>query len=578
MTTYNTGNPLGSSAAKDLYDNAQNLDFAVNSITQTLWGDRFGQQRKTWYGIEKLAQEAISAFGYITLDSFEDGANITLPNQVLRWKSNGEYYRWDGDFPKLVASGSTPSNSGGIGLGAWLTVGDSTLRSNLQSHSEGMGASIVGTFNGSNVQDELNSFKSNDIGKGASLIGINGGTNLQDVFSSDGSNSITTIGETLLEKRLGFDDNGALYKKSSSWPEEFKKEGFSLTSGVFDGILKIKVGASGYDFNLLSSAIAFASLFKPKYITSSDFTQNRIEIQIQSGFVISEPIVARQIDLSHITITSVDSIVKVNYAAPSGLWWMYGEYGAHLPVIATIFDLQHIGYDGLALKMGSQAVFEYGHSRDGKPETKYAGIINAARHNLFINTGSHVVGRECVFTGAIEAGVHLEKNCTGCVRDSDISNNGIYGVRLINGSTLDIYGVNVSGVNAGYGVLTEVGSIASGFGINANNCKIGLRASGGSKIVAPSSTFSGMGSTDPWANASEGSEIIMFTSTGSGGASACLSNTGSKVDVHGVDASAAGSVAGQFRCLAGSTICASSTTGTFNKAVNTIDGNGIIFK
>ena len=74
MTTYNTGNPLGSSAAKDLYDNAQNLDFALNSITQTLWGDRFGRKRKTWYGIEKFAQDAISSFGYITLDSFEDGA------------------------------------------------------------------------------------------------------------------------------------------------------------------------------------------------------------------------------------------------------------------------------------------------------------------------------------------------------------------------------------------------------------------------------------------------------------------------------------------------------------------------
>lgn len=30
MTTYNTGNPLGSSAAKDLYDNAQNFDHLSN--------------------------------------------------------------------------------------------------------------------------------------------------------------------------------------------------------------------------------------------------------------------------------------------------------------------------------------------------------------------------------------------------------------------------------------------------------------------------------------------------------------------------------------------------------------------
>lgn len=132
MTTYNTRNPLGSSAAKDLFDNAQNLDAAVNDRSNRIWDDRFGQSRKTWYGIEKTAQDAIAAFGYVTIDSFEDGATLSLPNQVLRWKSNGEYYRWDGDLPKEVPAGSTPDSSGGVSAGAWLSVGDATLRGNLR--------------------------------------------------------------------------------------------------------------------------------------------------------------------------------------------------------------------------------------------------------------------------------------------------------------------------------------------------------------------------------------------------------------------------------------------------------------
>lgn len=131
MTTYNTGNPLGSAAAKDLFDNAQNLDFAVNSITQIIWMDRFGRGRKTWYGIEKEAEHAMLAFGYVTIDSFEEGATLTLPNQVLRFESNGEYYRWDGTFPKDVPVGSTPASTGGISIGAWLSVGDATLRSQI---------------------------------------------------------------------------------------------------------------------------------------------------------------------------------------------------------------------------------------------------------------------------------------------------------------------------------------------------------------------------------------------------------------------------------------------------------------
>ncbi|MFS7359289.1 GDSL-type esterase/lipase family protein [Rahnella inusitata] len=133
MTTYNTGNPLGSSAPKDLYDNAQNLDFAMNSITQALWEDRFGRSRNTWHGIEKFANDAISAFGYVTIDSFEDGATISLPNEVLRWKNNGEYYRWDGALPKNVTAGSTPDTSGGVGSGKWLSVGYAALSSMIIS-------------------------------------------------------------------------------------------------------------------------------------------------------------------------------------------------------------------------------------------------------------------------------------------------------------------------------------------------------------------------------------------------------------------------------------------------------------
>ncbi|WP_157953031.1 tail fiber/spike domain-containing protein [Limnobaculum parvum] len=135
MTTYNTGNPLGSPAAKDLYDNAENFDHLSNDRVNIEWNDRFGVPRKTWYGIEKWAQEAISKYGYITIDSFQDGAELTLPNQVLRWKlpdGDGEYYRWDGEFPKSVPVGSTPETSGGIGAGKWLGVGDAALRTELE--------------------------------------------------------------------------------------------------------------------------------------------------------------------------------------------------------------------------------------------------------------------------------------------------------------------------------------------------------------------------------------------------------------------------------------------------------------
>ena len=93
--------------------------------------DRFGNQHYTIEGMRWLAQQAIAAYGYITLDSFEDGNTLTLPNQVLRLEATGEYYRWDGAFPKYVPAGSTPATTGGVGLGAWVSVADAALRSDL---------------------------------------------------------------------------------------------------------------------------------------------------------------------------------------------------------------------------------------------------------------------------------------------------------------------------------------------------------------------------------------------------------------------------------------------------------------
>lgn len=131
MTKYATMNPRGSTSPYDLFDNSQNFDTAINSITAAIWQDRFGKSRHTWYGLEEMAKAAIAAFGYITMDSFQAGATLTLPNQVLRDTSTGEYYRWDGVFPKVVPAGSTPASSGGVSIGAWLSVGDAVLRGQI---------------------------------------------------------------------------------------------------------------------------------------------------------------------------------------------------------------------------------------------------------------------------------------------------------------------------------------------------------------------------------------------------------------------------------------------------------------
>ncbi|HFN3754067.1 TPA: hypothetical protein ACHFNN_001299, partial [Enterobacter hormaechei] len=152
MATQPTNLPVPSESPRDLKFNAGKIDEFVTSPAHT-YTDRFGNQHWTIAGINYTASTAISSFGYITLDSFEDGNNLTLPNQVLRYEATGEYYRWDGELPKSVAPGSTPETSGGIGPGAWLSVGDASLRTDLAS---GEKASLVG-YGSSTVKDALDS-------------------------------------------------------------------------------------------------------------------------------------------------------------------------------------------------------------------------------------------------------------------------------------------------------------------------------------------------------------------------------------------------------------------------------------
>ncbi|MBI6241920.1 hypothetical protein JEP66_11845 [Proteus mirabilis] len=137
MSTIPTQNPVPSEAPKDLKFNSGKIDEFVTSLEHE-YKDRFGRSHMTIEGmrwifdqlIERFKvdiNQAIIAAGYITMDSFQQGAEITKRNEILRDEATGEYYRWDGDLPKAVPVDSTPESAGGIGIGAWVSVGDASL-------------------------------------------------------------------------------------------------------------------------------------------------------------------------------------------------------------------------------------------------------------------------------------------------------------------------------------------------------------------------------------------------------------------------------------------------------------------
>ncbi|AMO81127.1 hypothetical protein [Obesumbacterium proteus] len=151
MTTTPTNLPVPSESARDLKFNAGKIDEFVTSLALQ-YIDRFGGKHYTIEGLRKLAFDAISGFGWILVESFEDGATLTLPNQALLWESNGEYYRWAGTLPKTVPAGSTPDSTGGVGPDAWVGIGDAALKTMLATS---VGSSMIGMAAGGTLDQVI---------------------------------------------------------------------------------------------------------------------------------------------------------------------------------------------------------------------------------------------------------------------------------------------------------------------------------------------------------------------------------------------------------------------------------------
>lgn len=109
MTTYDTGNPLGSADPRDLYDNAQNTDAAVNGEGKT-WVDRFGRTRVSMKGVEEAVPDAIAARD-VTISARDDAvlardASMAAAGPLYATEAAGRAAVADGVSFKVQGSGS----------------------------------------------------------------------------------------------------------------------------------------------------------------------------------------------------------------------------------------------------------------------------------------------------------------------------------------------------------------------------------------------------------------------------------------------------------------------------------------
>lgn len=138
--TYLTGNALGSTAPKDLFDNTSNFDEGMNS-TSPSFDDRFGKRRLTWAGAEYEWQQLMANSGLeLPPLTYVDGAPLTVVRASQAIQRAGMLYRvkLPASFPvTLTGTWATDQNS-------LVFVSDGALRGQLANFaSDTLGSNLV---------------------------------------------------------------------------------------------------------------------------------------------------------------------------------------------------------------------------------------------------------------------------------------------------------------------------------------------------------------------------------------------------------------------------------------------------
>ena len=260
MTTYNTGNALGSVDVRDLYDNAQNLDNFANGPLN-FYTDRLGVSRESLRGIRNASQ-------YQIIGDYGAGLVFTSYNQTFGYL--GEFY--------APSAGLTlPYTTTGAGAGeisSFRSVGDAILRSDLAASD---GAEIIGLYEivadmvsaeptlGKRVKT-TGKVTSSD-GLGAEYIVTAGAASYADVAFSGGNyaKKITLSNYTVVSPSANViaSDIAALSTPNSS----VVVTGDSLGFNGFGYPASWGVNGGDYATNQLFGLSSWASLIRDTYIT-----------------------------------------------------------------------------------------------------------------------------------------------------------------------------------------------------------------------------------------------------------------------------------------------------------------------
>lgn len=105
------------------------LDYYINRLNAAIGNADYTANSLT-VKFEQGLEDAINSVGYFIVGTFTEGATLNGFNDVIK-ASDGNLYRWGGDLPKTVPSGSTPEGTGGFSLDKWALVSGQVIDSRV---------------------------------------------------------------------------------------------------------------------------------------------------------------------------------------------------------------------------------------------------------------------------------------------------------------------------------------------------------------------------------------------------------------------------------------------------------------
>jgi len=231
--------------------------------------------------------------------------------------------------------------------------------------------------------------------------------------------------------------------------------------------ITVTVGSGG-DYSTINDALAALSAYYPLYV-SGGFTA---EISLLTGFEMAEQVLVSGIDLSWITITSVDAEVTITRSALTtafeGRYPVFGARRGKLPVISALFNMDTSGTgtdrDGIYVTDGAGASISSG-----------CGVKNAGGTGLNVASAGYANASRSNFSGS--------DICLGCAAAGRVYANGATltgattrGVYVIGGGMANIVSANcqkggspaASDIVVATGGIVFAGSATGGLSQTAN--------------------------------------------------------------------------------------------------------------